>query len=152
VITLSTPHSPGSRRNPVVVVGTVGHDCHVAGSTVLNHALVKAGFETVFLRALADPQEFIDAAKESAADAIWVSSLYGMGRLDLEDFRSRCIESGLSGVLLYVGGVLVTDPEEWPKTEGVFKTLGFDRVYPPGTTPEQALADLTHDLKQRGAM
>ena len=69
-------------RAPVVVLGTIGHDAHIVGSSILRIALEEAGFKVVFLGAVVPPQEFIDAARESAADAILVSSLYGMARID----------------------------------------------------------------------
>jgi methylaspartate mutase sigma subunit len=113
---------------------------------VIRYALEEAGFKVVFLGAVVPPEEFIAAAKESAADAIMVSSLYGMARIDCADFGAKCEEAGLADVKLYLGGVLVTDPEEWPKTEALFKDYGFDRVYPPQTKPEAAIADLKMDL------
>lgn len=131
---------------PRVVLGTIGHDAHIVGSSVLRYALESAGLEPVFLGALVQPQEFIDAAKETAASAIWVSSLYGMGRIDCEGFREKCIEAGMGDIILYIGGILVTDPEQWEATEKLFKSFGFNRVYPPQTKPETALADLRKDL------
>lgn len=138
-------------HKPTVVIGTVGQDCHVVGISVLRHALEKAGCEVAFLGALTEADEFIGVARETAADAIFVSSLYGMGRVDCADLRAKCMEAGIGDILLYVGGVLITDPEEWDKTQRIFKELGFDRVYPPGTTPQQALDDLHHDLAERAA-
>ena len=134
---------------PRVVLGTIGHDAHVVGSSVLRYALESAGLEPIFLGALVQPQEFIDAAKETAASAIWVSSLYGMGRIDCEGFRDKCVEAGMGDILLYIGGILVTDPEQWEETEKLFKSFGFNRVYPPGTKPETAIADLRADLGVR---
>ena len=133
-------------RQPVVVLGTIGHDAHIVGSSVLRIALEDAGFRVVFLGAVVPPQEFIDAARESAADAILVSSLYGMARIDCADFGAKCTEAGLSNVKLYLGGILVTDPEAWEETEKLFKGYGFHRVYPPQTKTEAAIADLRQDL------
>ncbi len=134
-------------RKPTVVLGTVGYDCHMVGITVLRHALSEAGFNVVFLRALVAPPEFIDAAVESRADAIWVSSLYGMGRIDCEGFRDKCREAGLGDILIYIGGTLTTDPEAWSETKRLFEEdLGFNRAYPPGTKADVAIADLKRDL------
>ena len=135
---------------PVVVVGTIGHDCHVVGISVIRHKLERAGVKVVFLGAMAPPEEFVAVARETAADCVFVSSLYGMGRFDCADLRARFREAGIGDTLLYVGGVLVTDPEEWDKTREVFLDLGFDRVYPPGTTVETAIEDLRQDMIQRG--
>jgi methylaspartate mutase sigma subunit len=133
-------------RQPVIVLGTIGHDAHIVGSSVLRFAFEEAGFRVVFLGAVVPPEEFISAAKESAADAILVSSMYGMGRIDCADFGDKCKEAGLGHVKLYLGGILITDPEHWPETEALFKGFGFDRVYPPQTKAETAISDLKKDL------
>lgn len=133
-------------RQRVIVLGTIGHDAHIVGSSVLRFALEEAGFKVIFLGAVVPPEEFIDAARESAADAILVSSLYGMARIDCEDFGAKCEEAGLGHVRRYIGGILVTDPEAWDATEKLFKSFGFHRVYPPQTKPEVAIADLKRDL------
>lgn len=135
-----------SCRQPVIVLGTVGQDAHIVGSSVLKFAFEEAGFKVVFLGAVVPPEEFIAAARESAADAILVSSLYGMGRIDCAEFGAKCEEAGLSNIKLYIGGILVTDPEDWPETEKLFKSYGFHRVYAPQTKPEAAIADLKKDL------
>jgi methylaspartate mutase sigma subunit len=141
-----TASQRSGKRDPVVVLGTIGHDAHIVGSSVLRFAFEEAGFKVVFLGAVVPPEEFISAAKESAADAILVSSMYGMGRIDCADFGDKCKEAGLGHVKLYLGGILVTDPEQWPETEALFKGYGFDRVYPPQTKAETAIADLKKDL------
>ena len=133
-------------RQPVVVLGTIGHDAHIVGSSVLRIALEDAGFKVVFLGAVVPPEEFINAAKETAADAILVSSLYGMARIDCADFGAKCEEAGLGHVVRYLGGILVTDPEAWDDTEKLFKSFGFHRVYPPQSKTEVAIADLQRDL------
>lgn len=143
---MSQSDRPGGRRQPVIVLGTIGHDAHIVGSSVVRFALEEAGFKVVFLGAVVPPEEFIAAAKESAADAILVSSLYGMARIDCADFGAKCEEAGIGHVRLYLGGILVTDPEEWPETETLFKGYGFHRVYPPQTKPNVAIADLKSDL------
>ena len=116
-----TPRAKRTRksRQPVIVLGTIGHDAHIVGSTVLRFSFEEAGFKVIFLGAVVPLEEFIDAAKESAADAILVSSMYGMARIDCADFRAICQEAGLAGIKLYLGGILVTDPEEWPETVAV---------------------------------
>jgi methylaspartate mutase S subunit len=133
-------------RAPVVVLGTIGHDAHIVGSSILRIALEEAGFKVVFLGAVVPAQEFIDAARESAADAILVSSLYGMARIDCNGFGAKCEEAGLGHVKRYLGGILVTDPEAWDETERLFKAQGFHRVYPPQTKTDVAIADLRQDL------
>lgn len=135
-----------AKNQPTVIVGTIGHDAHIVGASVIKYALEEAGFNVVFLGAVVPPEEFISAAIETAADAILISSLYGMARIDCANFGAKCYEAGLEHVKLYLGGILVTDPEEWEETEKLFKSYGFHRVYPPQTKPEVAIADLKKDL------
>jgi len=91
-------------------------------------------------------EEFIAAAIEDNADAIIVSSLYGHGELDCRGMRDKCDESGLEGILLYVGGNIVVGKQPFEDVEKRFKAMGFDRVYGPGTTPETAIEALREDL------
>jgi methylaspartate mutase sigma subunit len=98
------------------------------------------------------PEEFISVARETRADAILMSSLYGMAELDLKDFNEKRLEAGLRDVLLYIGGNLVIGRSDPQEVETKFKALGFDRVYPPGTDTEVGIAHLKEDLKARGKM
>ncbi|MCK8828274.1 methylaspartate mutase subunit S [Natroniella acetigena] len=129
-----------------VVMGVIGSDVHAVGNRILEEAFTKAGFDVVNIGVLAPQEEFINAAIETDADAILVSSLYGHGELDCKGFREKCIESGLEDITLYVGGNLVVGKQEWEPTEDKFLEMGFDRVYPPGTLPEEPIADLKQDL------
>ena len=138
--------SAKARRQPVVVLGTIGWDAHIVGAWVLSRALENAGFKVVYLGSLVSVEEFIGAAKETAADAILISSLYGMARIDCAGIREKCYEAGLGHILLYIGGILITDPEQWEETKKLFEAEGFNRVYPPGTRPATAIADLRRDL------
>jgi len=94
-------------------------------------------------------EEFIEAAIESAADAILVSSLYGHGELDCQGFREKCDEAGLKGILLYVGGNIVVGKQPFEEVEKRFKEMGFDRVFGPGTPPEVTIEALRKDLEGR---
>ncbi|MGE5528363.1 MAG: methylaspartate mutase subunit S [Patescibacteria group bacterium] len=134
-----------------VVLGVIGADVHAIGNRILEYALREAGFNPVNLGVLASQEEFVHAAVETGARAIWVSSLYGHGELDCLGFRDKLIEAGLGGILLYIGGYLVVGRSDWPSVETRFKAMGFDRVYPPGTLPGAAIADLRADLGAQAA-
>jgi methylaspartate mutase sigma subunit len=91
-------------------------------------------------------EEYVSAALETAADAILVSSLYGHGEMDCRGLRQKFDEAGMEGIPMYVGGNLVVGKREFAEVEKKFRAMGFDRVYPPGTSPEAAIADLKKDL------
>jgi methylaspartate mutase S subunit len=139
-------------RVPTVITGTVGMDAHVIGTKVLSRALREAGFKVVELGMQVTPEEFISVAQETKADAILMSSLYGMAEFDLKDFNKKRMEAGLNDILLYIGGNLVIGRYDPKEIEPKFKALGFDRVYPPGTEPEIGIEDLKKDLKAKGKM
>jgi methylaspartate mutase S subunit len=134
------------------VTGTVGVDAHVIGTKILSRALREAGFNVVELGAQTPPEEFIKAAQETDADAILMSSLYGMAELDLQGFKEKCIEAGLEDVILYIGGILGISRHDFKEDEEKFKKLGFDRVYPPDVDIQAAIEDLRRDLKARGKL
>ena len=135
----------------MVITGTIGADTHVIGARLLQYALEQQGFEVVCLGAFVSQEEFVSAAVETDADAIFVSSIYGLADLDCKGLRGKCIEAGLSDILLYLGGNITTEyrAEEWPSVEKKFKEMGFDRVYPPGTMPSTTIGDLEEELARR---
>ena len=133
-----------------VVTGTVGQDSHVIGIKLLSRFLMEEGFKVIELGGLTPPEEFIKAAQETAADAILVSSLYGMAELDLVDFKSNCEEAGLKDVILYLGGNLAVGRHDFKDDERKFKAMGFDRVYPPEVDMAVVITDLRNDLKDKG--
>jgi methylaspartate mutase S subunit len=132
-----------------VVTGTVGMDAHCIGTKILSRVLREEKFKVIELGVLTPPEDFIKASQESDADAILISSLYGMAELDLKGFKEKCIEAGLGDVLLYLGGNLAVGRHEFEEDEKKFKAMGFDRVYPPDVELTVAVADLKKDLQGR---
>ena len=131
-----------------IVLGVIGADVHAVGNIILYHAFTDAGFDVANLGVMVSQEEFIGAAVETAAEAIIVSSLYGHGELDCRGLREKCVESGLDHILLYVGGNIVVGKQPFEDVEKLFKDMGFDRVFGPGTAPETTIAALNKDLKR----
>jgi methylaspartate mutase sigma subunit len=140
-----------SDKSPVgkVVIGVIGEDVHVVGIRILEHALKDAGFTVVSLGAQVSQEEYINAAVETNADAIFVSSFSGHAESLAQSFRDKCIEAGLNSIMLYIGGYLAIAEKAWPEVESRFKAMGFTRVYPPGSSATQAVEDLKIDITQR---
>ena len=132
-----------------VLTGTVGMDAHVIGTKVLSRAFRDAGFHVIELGMQTPPEEFIEVAQETAADAILMSSLYGMAEYDLRGFKEKCLEAGLGHVVLYIGGLLGVTRHDFAEDELMFKKMGFDRVYPPEADLKSAIDDLRKDLRRR---
>ena len=129
-----------------IVIGVIGADVHAVGNTIMNRALTDAGFDVTNLGVLVPQEEFIEAAIETGADAILVSSLYGQGEIDCTGFRQKCDEAGLKGILLYAGGNLVVGKVPADEIERRYKELGFDRAFPPGTDPSVDIEYLYRDV------
>jgi methylaspartate mutase S subunit len=138
------------KQPPMIITGTLGMDAHIIGTKIVSRALREAGFRVTALGAQTPPEEFFRAAQETKADAIFMSSLYGMAEFDLKGFNEKRQEAGLQDVLLYIGGNLVVGRHDLRDV----KKLGFDRVYPPGKSAdlEAAINDLRHDLRAKGRM
>jgi methylaspartate mutase S subunit len=132
-----------------VITGTVGMDAHVIGTKVVSRAFKDAGFNVVELGMQTPAEEFIKVAQETNADAILISSLYGMAEIDLRGFKEKCLEAGLDKVFLYLGGLLGLSRHDFAEDLIKFKKMGFDRVYPPETDPKLAIEDLKKDLAER---
>ncbi len=130
-----------------IILGVIGADCHAVGNKILDYAFTEAGFEVTNIGVLSSQEDFINAAIETNACAILVSSLYGHGEIDCRGLREKCEEAGLKDMLLYAGGNLVVGKQDWQSVEKRFKDMGFNRVYAPGTQPEEGIRDLKEDLK-----
>lgn len=135
--------------NRTMVLGVIGADVHAVGNQILNFAFTQAGFNVVNLGVMVSQEEFIEAAIESGAEAIVVSSLYGHGELDCRGLREKCDEAGLKGILLYVGGNIVVGKQPFEEVEKRFHAMGFDKVFGPGTAPEVTIAELIKDFEAR---
>lgn len=129
-----------------VVIGVIGSDAHAVGNKIINHSLTQEGFNVINIGVLSSQEDFINAAIETNADAILISSLYGQGELDCAGMGDKMKEAGLDNVLLYVGGNIVVGKQVFEDVEPRFKDMGFDRVYGPGTPIEDTIVDLKKDL------
>ena len=130
-----------------IVTGVIGADVHAVGNKILAFALEEAGFKVVNLGVMVSQEEFIEAAVETNADAILISSLYGHGEIDCNGLREKCDEAGLKEIPLLAGGNLVVGKQDFKEVENRFLEMGFTKAYPPGTTVETCIADLNQLLR-----
>lgn len=133
-----------------LVIGVIGADCHAVGNKILEFSFKEAGFDVTNVGVLSPQEDFINAAIETNADAIVVSSLYGHGEIDVRGMREKADEAGLKNVKMLIGGNIVVGKQDWNDVEKRFKDMGFDRVYPPGTPVETTIKDLKELLHVDG--
>ena len=62
-------------ESKTLVLGVIGSDVHAVGNKILEVSFQQAGFDVVNLGVLVSQKEFVEAAVETNADAIMVSSL-----------------------------------------------------------------------------
>lgn len=129
-----------------IVIGVIGADVHAVGNKIIEYTLTNAGYNVVNVGVLSSQEDFINAAIETDAKMILVSSLYGHGEIDCRGMREKCIESGIGDIILYAGGNLVVGKQDFESVEKRFKEMGFDRVFPPGTPIETVLDIIKADL------
>ena len=131
------------------MLGVIGSDCHAVGNKIIEHALTREGFNVINIGVMVSQDEFIDAAIETGANAILVSSIYGHGEIDCDGLRGRCLERGLDRVVLYVGGNLVIGKRDFTEVESVFLEMGYDRVFPATVDLNQVANLLKYDIASR---
>lgn len=139
----------GMMNKPTVLLGVIGSDCHAVGNKILEKIFSDGGFKVFNLGVMVAQDEFLDAAVETGAKAILVSSIYGHGELDCEGFRDRAIERGLESIILYVGGNLVIGKTDVAVVREKFRKMGFDRVFTPDDDLEKAVRLLWKDIQKR---
>jgi methylaspartate mutase sigma subunit len=136
-------------QKDTIVIGVIGSDCHSVGNKILEMFFTSEGFKVVNLGVMVSQQEFVDAAIETNARAILVSSLYGHAEIDCQGFRELCIEKGLDPIILYIGGNLAVGKTPFSVVEEKFKKMGFDRVFPPDVDLKQVTELLRQDIKEK---
>ena len=130
-------------KEMTIVMGVIGADCHAVGNKILERFFRDSGFKVVNLGVMVSQDEYIDAAIETGAEGILVSSLYGHGEIDCQGFRERCTERGLEGIVLFVGGNLVVGKTPADEVKKKFLDMGFDYV----ATPDDDLREEAEALK-----
>ena len=125
-----------------IVIGVIGADVHAVGNKIIEYVLKAEGYNVVNVGVLSSQEDFINAAVETKADMILVSSLYGQGELDCRGMRDKCIEAGIGDIPMFVGGNIVVGKQNFVDVEKRFKAMGFDKAYPPGTPIEKTLPDI----------
>jgi methylaspartate mutase sigma subunit len=130
-----------------VIVGVIGEDCHCIALRLLDFVLQRDGLQTINLGIMVSQEEFVDAARETAADAVAISSSNGLALVECQGIKEKFVEAGLSKIPLYIGGNLSMEEEASDKVEETFSNLGFNRVYHKAPNFNQFLADLKQDLR-----
>ena len=112
-----------------VVTGVVGNDIHVVANRLIDLSLRARGYEVFNLGVNTHLEEFFDAAVETGAEVLMISSLNGeaegWGR---EVKLLRAGYRNLDDLIMMIGGNLVVGAGDPDEIEARYKKYGFDLV------------------------
>jgi len=112
-----------------VVTGVVGNDIHVVANRLIDLSLRARGYEVFNLGVNTHLEEFFDAAVETGAEVMMISSLNGeaegWGR-EVSLLKSRY--RNLDDLIMMIGGNLVVGSGNTQDIVARYKNYGFDLV------------------------
>ena len=112
-----------------VVTGVVGNDIHVVANRLIDLSLRARGYEVFNLGVNTHLEEFFDAAVETGAEVLMISSLNGeaegWGR-EVKLLKSRYRD--LDDMVMMIGGNLVVGSGNTTDIVARYKNYGFDLV------------------------
>ena len=112
-----------------VVTGVVGNDIHVVANRLIDLSLRARGYEVFNLGVNTHLEEFFDAAVETGAEVLMISSLNGeaegWGR---EVKLLKASYRNLDDLIMMIGGNLVVGSGNTDDIVAKYKNFGFDLV------------------------
>ncbi len=112
-----------------VVTGVVGNDIHVVANRLIDLSLQARGYEVFNLGVNTHLEEFFDAAVETGAEVLMISSLNGeaegWGR-EVKLLKGKY--KGLDNLIMMIGGNLVVGSGNTEDIITRYKKYGFDLV------------------------
>lgn len=113
-----------------VVTGVVGNDIHVVANRLIELSLNARGFEVFNLGVNTYLEEFFDAAVETQADILLISSLNGEAEgwaREIKLLKSKY--KTLDNIVMMIGGNLVVGTAAAEEIVPRYKKYGFDLVF-----------------------
>jgi methylmalonyl-CoA mutase C-terminal domain/subunit len=111
-----------------VLVAKVGLDGHDRGAKVIAAALRDAGMEVIYTGLRKTPEMIVEAALQEDADAIGISLLSGAHMTVFPKVLGLMKEKGLTGVLLFGGGIIPGQDITQ------LKAMGVGELFTPGAS------------------
>lgn len=118
-----------SVKNMKVVTGVVGNDIHVVANRLIELSLNARGYEVFNLGVNTYLEEFFDAAVETGAEVLMISSLNGEAEgWSREVKHLKAKYKGLDDIIMMIGGNLVVGTGNAEDIVPRYKNYGFDIV------------------------
>ncbi len=112
-----------------VVTGVVGNDVHVVANRLIDISLNQRGFEVFNLGVNTYLEEFLDAAVETDANVVLISSLNGEAEGWSRDLPVLKSKYPLKDTVFAIGGNLAVGEVDSEVIVPKFKSYGFDLVF-----------------------
>ena len=123
-----------------ILIGKVGLDGHDRGAKFIVRALRNAGYEVIYTGIRRTPEQIVRTAIDEDVDAIGLSLLSGAHNELFARVTELLKEEKAETVVLFAGGTI---PD---KDIPYLKSLGFRRVFTPGTPLAEILSALEEAL------
>jgi methylmalonyl-CoA mutase C-terminal domain/subunit len=111
-----------------VLIAKVGLDGHDRGAKVIAAALRDAGMEVIYTGLRKTPEMVVEAALQEDVDAIGVSLLSGAHMTVFPRILELMAKKGVSGVLLFGGGIIPAEDIQ------KLKSMGVGELFTPGAS------------------
>ena len=112
-----------------VVTGVVGNDVHVVANRLIDISLNERGFQVFNLGVNTYLEEFIDAAIETRADVVLISSLNGEAEGWSRDLPFLKRKYNLHDIVFVIGGNLAVGEVDADEMVEKYRGYGFDLVF-----------------------
>lgn len=120
-------------KKSTLVIGVIGADCHAVGNKVLDRVFTAHDFRVINLGVMVSQDEYIDAAIETGADAIVVSSIYGHGDIDCLGLREAASNAVSATFSFTSAAIWWSENMTLPTLKRSSKRWGSTAFLPPAT-------------------
>ena len=128
-----------------ILIGKVGLDGHDRGAKFIVRALRNAGYEVIYTGIRRTPEQIVRTAVDEDVDAIGLSLLSGAHKELFARVAALLKAEDAENIVLLAGGTI---PD---KDIPYLESLGFRRVFTPGSPMSEILSALEEELADRPA-
>ncbi len=126
-----------------VLVGKVGLDGHDRGAKFIVKALRNVGYDVIYTGIRRTPEQIVRTAIDEDVDFIGLSLLSGAHKELFARVAELLDKEGVKDVILVAGGIIPDQDIPY------LRSLGFRRVFTPGTPFADIAAALDEELTSR---
>lgn len=132
-----------AERKIRIMVAKPGLNGHDRGAKIIARGFRDAGFEVIYTGLHQTPEQITAAAIQEDVDGIGLSSLAGAHDYLFPRVVELLKEKGADDIVVFGGGII--PEEDIPK----LKEVGVRELFPPGTSIEETVNWVRHNIKPR---